>query len=134
MPRKPVVGAFFGRLFTFLPPTWASQLSEQTAIDYRPEPMTSSLNYPAYSPPLRKHIFSTENKQKKLPFSNPLPRPRAYVIYEWSPSDDIQGRMALLVTLFLVLVSLLLLYILCTFLHIMFVFNIQLLKTSKNTL
>ena len=129
MPQKGVV---YDRLFTFSPPTREFQLSEQTAIDDRPEPMPSPLNYPAYSPPLRKHIFSTGNKQKSC--HSLTPSPRVYVIYEWSPSDDIQGRMALLVTLFLVLVSLLLLYILCTFLHIMFVFNIQLLKTSKNTL
>ena len=49
MPRKPVVGVIFGRLFTFSPPTRASQLSEQTAIDDRPKPMPSPLNYPAYS-------------------------------------------------------------------------------------
>ena len=32
--------------------------------------------------PLRKHVFSTENKQK-LAFSDPSPPTSAYVIYEW---------------------------------------------------
>ena len=42
-----VEGVVFGRLFTFLPPTRGSQLLEQTAIDNRPKPMSSPLNYPA---------------------------------------------------------------------------------------
>ena len=46
MPRKPVVGVVFGRLFTFLPPTSASQLRP---IDNKPKPMSSPLDYPAYS-------------------------------------------------------------------------------------
>ena len=39
------------------------------------------------SPPLRNHVFSTENNQK-LAFSDPpaLPPTSDYVIYEWSPS------------------------------------------------
>ena len=48
MPSELVEGVVFGRLFTFLPPTRASQFSEQMAIDDRPEPMPSPLNYPAY--------------------------------------------------------------------------------------
>ena len=48
MPSEPVEDVVFGRLFTFLPPTRASQFSEQTAIDDRSEPMPSPLNYPAY--------------------------------------------------------------------------------------
>ena len=47
MPRKPVVGVVYGHLFTFLPPTRAFLLLEQTAIDGRPKPMPSPLNYPA---------------------------------------------------------------------------------------
>ena len=46
-PRKLVEGIVFGRLFTFSPPTRASQLLEQMAIDGRPKPMPSPLNYPA---------------------------------------------------------------------------------------
>ena len=33
--------------------------------------------------PLRKHVFSTENKHK-LAYSDPSPPTTAYVIYEWS--------------------------------------------------
>ena len=40
MPRKPVVGVVFGRLFTFSPPTRASQLRP---IDNRPELWTDIL-------------------------------------------------------------------------------------------
>ena len=48
MPRKPVEGVVFGRLFTFLPPKRVSQLSEQMAIDDRPKPMSSPINNPVY--------------------------------------------------------------------------------------
>ena len=46
MPSKLVEGVVYGHLFIFSPPTRASQFSEQTAIDDRPKPMPSSLNYP----------------------------------------------------------------------------------------
>ena len=37
-------------------------------------------------PPLRNHVFSTENNQK-LAFSDPpSPHTSDYVIYEWSPT------------------------------------------------
>ena len=71
MPSKPVEGVVFGRLFTFLPPTRASQFSEQTAIDDRPKPTPSPLNYPAYylvptyvkniSVPTHLEVFLTPN-------------------------------------------------------------------------
>ena len=48
MPLEPVEGVVFGHLFTFLPPMRASQFSEQTAIDDRPELMPSPINCPAY--------------------------------------------------------------------------------------
>ena len=38
-------------------------------------------------PPLRNHVFSTENNQK-LAFSDPPSPPTSdYVIYEWSPTQ-----------------------------------------------
>ena len=48
MPSEPVEGVIFGRLFTILPPTRASQFSKHTVIDDRPEPMLSPLNHHAY--------------------------------------------------------------------------------------
>ena len=44
MSSEPVEGVVYGHLFTFLPPTRASQFSEEMAIDNRP---TSPLNYTA---------------------------------------------------------------------------------------
>ena len=35
-------------------------------------------------PPLRKHVFSIENKQQLAFLTPPLPPTSAYVIYEWS--------------------------------------------------
>ena len=40
IPSKPVEGVVYGRLFTFSPPTRASQFSEQTTIDNRCEDLT----------------------------------------------------------------------------------------------
>ena len=37
-------------------------------------------------PPLRNHVFSTENNQK-LAFSDPPPPYKYYAIYEWSPTN-----------------------------------------------
>ena len=49
MPLELVEVVVFGRLFKFLPPMRVSQFSEQIAIDDRPKPMPSLLNYPAWS-------------------------------------------------------------------------------------
>ena len=43
MPSKPVEGVIYGHLFTFLPPTRASQFLEQTAIVDKPKSMLSLL-------------------------------------------------------------------------------------------
>jgi len=52
MPSEPVEGVIYGCLYTFLPPTRASQFLEQTTVDDRPAPMPSPLNYPVYPCPL----------------------------------------------------------------------------------
>jgi len=52
MPSEPVEGVIYGCLYTFLPPTRASQFLEQTTVDDRPTPMPSPLNYSAYPCPL----------------------------------------------------------------------------------
>ena len=45
--------------------------------------VSTFLDFLVPTPTLRKHVFSSENKQR-MPFSNPA---SAYVIYKWSLSN-----------------------------------------------